>query len=390
MTFSLRYRDGAFAGQSTIESYMTGGGFDKEGQFRGQDWALLRLLRPLGSPDQWMALYSGEAMTGMPITIAGYSQGYKQAKEAIYDVCTVEDPPKNLESKCAKLPSGEYSCNFFAHHCDVGSSVSGGPILTEIEGQYFIVGIHTGGSKIGEETFKWGMTVNAASPASSDIHFHWYNQLNFTKIDEISKRLTQFSSWEMKPNRDDITPQRFEWLVRYWSQLPLNRRWQEIQLWNTHSGQQTLFWLSQIFEYYISESAGSGALKIPLDLSQVGLNGLRDGEYAYSPYYSLKGENLFVPPMDETEKPLPVAGRAALPDFSKMSVPNAIHWLERDMAVRKSEYGKLAQELSALLSGGKTDPKTQHRIREIKSNMLMFRDYIADCQKAIADLRARL
>jgi len=101
------------------------------------DWALVKLDRPLGDRYgtlRWQALTS-EVLLGKAsrLNLVGYSGDF---------------PPDNpgetagVHQGCSILDDAD---PFWVHDCDTTGGASGGPIMAEIEGDFYVVALHTGG-----------------------------------------------------------------------------------------------------------------------------------------------------------------------------------------------------------------------------------------------------
>jgi protease YdgD len=101
------------------------------------DWALLKLDRPLGDRYgtlRWQAL-PAEMLLGKAeqLDLVGYSGDF---------------PPDNpgetagVHKGCSILADDE---PFWLHDCDTTGGASGGPILAEIDGDFYVVALHAGG-----------------------------------------------------------------------------------------------------------------------------------------------------------------------------------------------------------------------------------------------------
>ncbi|MEM6432581.1 MAG: trypsin-like peptidase domain-containing protein [Cyanobacteria bacterium P01_D01_bin.115] len=119
------------------EEVLLGTDFTEGRQPDPNDWALVKLDRPLGDRYgtlRWQALpseilldhaeqlnlvgYSGDFPADNPGETAGVHQGCS---------ITQDDDP------------------FWIHDCDTSGGASGGPILAEIEGEFYVVALHAGG-----------------------------------------------------------------------------------------------------------------------------------------------------------------------------------------------------------------------------------------------------
>ena len=101
------------------------------------DWALLKLDRAIGDRYgtlRWQAL-SAETLLGKAaqLNLVGYSGDF---------------PPDNpgetagVHEGCSILADDD---PFWLHDCDTTGGASGGPILAEIEGEFYVVALHAGG-----------------------------------------------------------------------------------------------------------------------------------------------------------------------------------------------------------------------------------------------------
>jgi len=131
------------------------------------DWALVKLDRPLGDRYgtlRWQALTS-EVLLGKAsrLNLVGYSGDF---------------PPDNpgetagVHEGCSILSDAD---PFWVHDCDTTGGASGGPILAEIDGNFYVVALHAGGvtDENNEPLFNYAVKIDrieaGAQPPEADV-----------------------------------------------------------------------------------------------------------------------------------------------------------------------------------------------------------------------------
>jgi protease YdgD len=119
-----------------VEQYATGTDFSDRGGANPNDWAILKLDRPLGNKYgtlPWTSL-SSRTLQQNPgqFALIGYSGDF----------------PENAPGETAGVHIG---CSILGeenelliHNCDTNGGASGGPIIGIIDGQFQIIGLHAG------------------------------------------------------------------------------------------------------------------------------------------------------------------------------------------------------------------------------------------------------
>lgn len=123
ITFSPNRINGVAAHTSRI-NWMWYGTNDPK-KFRHEDWALLRLVDPLGDKYGWMGTKTREDIDR--VTIAGYSADYNNGKTGTANIgCYIKKRKDNR----------------WLHDCDTTRGSSGGPVFTMIDNAPFILGLN--------------------------------------------------------------------------------------------------------------------------------------------------------------------------------------------------------------------------------------------------------
>lgn len=136
------FRPNFKAGTSAVESgisYVWWGTNDPD-KFRGQDWAILRLTKPLGDSYGWLGIRSTNTETFPPaLTVVGYSGDFQGGQTAgIHHNCTTR--------------KREASVNFILHDCDTSRGSSGGPALRMYDNKLTVVGVNVAEYRNGGDT----------------------------------------------------------------------------------------------------------------------------------------------------------------------------------------------------------------------------------------------
>jgi V8-like Glu-specific endopeptidase len=115
-------------------------GTNNPDNFRGHDWAILKLAQPLGVDYGWLGV-NGTSVENFPneITVAGYSTDFLDGLTAsVHHNCQVH----------AKYADK----NLVLHDCDTARGSSGGPVLRLYNGQLTIVGLNVAEYRDGGNT----------------------------------------------------------------------------------------------------------------------------------------------------------------------------------------------------------------------------------------------
>jgi protease YdgD len=128
-----------FAGHARGVSYIVGPGFDPSvaGKTPGADWALLTIDTPLGTADRVLALSDHSPAIGASVMLGGYSQDRRYVLTADSS-CRVLSVSTDLAGR-----------PLLEHDCTATRGVSGGPVLSEENGKWRVVGIDVLARKAG-------------------------------------------------------------------------------------------------------------------------------------------------------------------------------------------------------------------------------------------------
>lgn len=147
ITFSPNRINGVAADTSGI-NWMWYGTNDPD-KFRENDWALIRLVNPLGSKYGWMGTKDRSDIDR--VTIAGYSADYMSGKTATANIgCYVKKRDGNI----------------WNHDCDTTRGSSGGPMFTMLNNAPEILGINVAERRNGGET---SLTLSEYSEKNANI-----------------------------------------------------------------------------------------------------------------------------------------------------------------------------------------------------------------------------
>jgi protease YdgD len=126
------------------------------------DWAVLKLDKPLGSKYGYLGWKSfpGSTLIGdtKKFALVGYSGDFPNPKKKGYEALTAgESMTAGAHLGCSILRQRD---NLFYHNCDTTGGASGGAIITNIDGKYYIVALHSGWNKVN------GLVLNRAVEVS--------------------------------------------------------------------------------------------------------------------------------------------------------------------------------------------------------------------------------
>ncbi|MBE7638123.1 trypsin-like serine protease [Sneathiella sp. P13V-1] len=131
------YEKGRFAGHAKGVSYSLSTDMKKAGSYpnaeRKDDWAILKIDKPLGDQFGWIPVLSTSLKKrNASVMQSGYSKDYPH-------VLTMHRNCKVV--RIAKLNDG--TVPLYAHDCDATKGDSGSPIFTKTDGEYQIIGLHS-------------------------------------------------------------------------------------------------------------------------------------------------------------------------------------------------------------------------------------------------------
>lgn len=132
----------------------------------GQDWAILRLTRPLGFREGWIECLSldNDRLQNLPVEIVAYSNNPDDAR------------PEFAQGKAAYRCPGQVpdvGAQIIFHNCAMWGGASGSPLLHRTpEGEYRVVAVNSAGVEVEGEKLDHGFrptysrgTANVAVPA---------------------------------------------------------------------------------------------------------------------------------------------------------------------------------------------------------------------------------
>ncbi|MBW4616298.1 MAG: trypsin-like peptidase domain-containing protein [Desmonostoc vinosum HA7617-LM4] len=126
------------------------------------DWAIIKLNKPLGIKYGYLGWKSLPSSTLIGNTkkfsLVGYSGDFPNPSKKGYENLTAgESMTAGVHLGCSILRQKD---NLFYHNCDTTGGASGGAIITNINGKYYVVALHSGWNKVN------GLVLNRAVPIS--------------------------------------------------------------------------------------------------------------------------------------------------------------------------------------------------------------------------------
>ncbi len=137
---TLRFRPNLIDDRSRVTAFASRvryGDNGKDGFFGEDDWALIRLNEPLGKQQGvigWRNL-STESLRRLSrqVQLIGYSADFPPNRPG---------KTAGVHRGCSILGDGDMG--FLRHNCDTFGGASGGPLLTQVNGKFYIVALHAG------------------------------------------------------------------------------------------------------------------------------------------------------------------------------------------------------------------------------------------------------
>ncbi len=137
---TLRFRPNLIADRSrtsAVAQRVRYGDNGKDGFFGENDWAIIRLNQPIGRQQGtigWRNLSTENLRNlGRKISLVGYSADFPPNRPG---------QTAGVHRGCSVLGDGDFG--FLVHNCDTFGGASGGPLLAQINGKFYIVAIHAG------------------------------------------------------------------------------------------------------------------------------------------------------------------------------------------------------------------------------------------------------
>jgi V8-like Glu-specific endopeptidase len=114
------------------------------------DWAILKLNKPLGKKYGylgWKSLPSSRLVGDTKkFALVGYSGDFPNPKKKAYENLTAgESMTAGVHLKCSIL---RHQDNLLYHNCDTNHGASGGAIISNINGKYYILALHSGSNEV--------------------------------------------------------------------------------------------------------------------------------------------------------------------------------------------------------------------------------------------------
>jgi protease YdgD len=136
------------------------GTYFKKGTFDDfvDDWAILKLNKSIGKKYGYLGWKSLPSSTLVGDTqkfaLVGYSGDFPNPKKKGYEDLTAgESNTAGVHLGCSIL---RHKNNFLYHNCDTNHGASGGAIIANLDGKYYIVALHSGSNKVN------GLVLNRA------------------------------------------------------------------------------------------------------------------------------------------------------------------------------------------------------------------------------------
>lgn len=114
------------------------------------DWAILKLNKPIGKKYGylgWKSLPSSSLVGDTKkFALVGYSGDFPNPKKKGYETLTAgESMTAGVHLKCSILRRQD---SFLYHNCDTNQGASGGAIIGNINGNYYIFALHSGSNEV--------------------------------------------------------------------------------------------------------------------------------------------------------------------------------------------------------------------------------------------------
>jgi V8-like Glu-specific endopeptidase len=115
-----------------------------------KDWAILKLNKPIGKKYGylgWKSLPSSSLVGDTKkFALVGYSGDFPNPKKKGYETLTAgESMTAGVHLKCSILRRQD---SFLYHNCDTNQGASGGAIIGNINGNYYIFALHSGSNEV--------------------------------------------------------------------------------------------------------------------------------------------------------------------------------------------------------------------------------------------------
>lgn len=159
LTFKLNYNDGESIDVIRVDKSARGitRGTNCPGKERNQDWAILKLERPVNNGDRWMQIRveSPERLNRRQVINVGYS--------------TFKNDPRPLVFKDGNVAGVDDQCSLYnfwpkqgiiGHNCDNGRGGSGGPLFEWLNNQATLLAVNAAEHRNGKEESFWIDDVN--------------------------------------------------------------------------------------------------------------------------------------------------------------------------------------------------------------------------------------
>ncbi|MEH2465553.1 trypsin-like serine peptidase [Nostoc sp.] len=137
IAYAINGHSGTYFKKRTLEDYV-------------DDWAILKLDKPIGRKYGYIDWISLPASTLVGDTekfaLVGYSGDFPNPKIKGYEDLTAgESNTAGVHLGCSILRQKD---NLLYHNCDTNHGASGGAIIANLDGKYYVVALHSGSGKV--------------------------------------------------------------------------------------------------------------------------------------------------------------------------------------------------------------------------------------------------
>lgn len=127
------------------------------------DWALLQLNKPLGKKYGFLGWKAFPAATLMKnpkkLSLVGYSGDFPGRPDVIPGLELTAGPGQTAGVHRGCSVVGERN-GLLLHDCDTSGGASGGPILGQVEGKYYVVGLHAGWKRVDGNVLNYAVQMS--------------------------------------------------------------------------------------------------------------------------------------------------------------------------------------------------------------------------------------
>lgn len=162
MQFMPNLIDGDFdnADVAQVEAYYVGTNF-RDGK-EPSDWALLKLDKPLGKKYGYLGWKSLPASTLIKtpkqMALVGYSADFPKTAKSFPGLVFKAGPgmTASVHKGCSIVGK---QAKVLLHDCDTTGGASGGPILSKLAGEYYVVALHAGWQRVNGKVINYAVEI---------------------------------------------------------------------------------------------------------------------------------------------------------------------------------------------------------------------------------------